>query len=103
MGITRAEMETIYRWDAEERRLHLYTAYEPEAKRWRRLGFAVQDRTSVSGEVTGWQALGPVEAISLRRVGHDGQIVKRRVSSASGKRFGAVTDAAPRVSLDQKG
>lgn len=38
---TRAEQETIIQWDEEEQEATLYTAYEPQASHWSRLGYEV--------------------------------------------------------------
>ena len=75
---TRAEQETIVNWDREEQIAHLYTAYEGQAKRWRKLGYDVQvfDRDR-QGRVTGWGATAEVAAVRFRRV-RDGKVIKRR-------------------------
>jgi hypothetical protein len=56
---TRAEQETIYRWDREELALHGWTANRAEVLRWRALGYPV---TEAGGE---WQTQVPVEALAL--------------------------------------
>ncbi len=75
---TRAEEETICRWDEEERVADLYTAYLPQARQWERLGYPVEvsdlDR---QGNPRGWKARVPKEAIRFRKV-QAGQVVKRR-------------------------
>lgn len=58
--------------------LRMYTAYKPDAERWRRLGFTVR---ALAG---GWEATGPIEAVKLRRL-KDGSVVKRK---APAKGFG---------------
>jgi hypothetical protein len=77
MTTTKAEKETILRWDQEERVLHLYTVYAVEARRWERLGYAVDvcGRTR-TGEPTGWQAPAPLDAVRLRRL-VDGKVARR--------------------------
>jgi hypothetical protein len=77
MMTTKAEQETILRWDQEERILHLYTAYAVEARRWKRLGYAVDVcGRSRTGEPLGWRATAPLEALRLRRL-VDGKISRR--------------------------
>jgi hypothetical protein len=78
MGISKAEQETIVRWDQDERVLYLYTAYTAEARKWDRLGYAVEvyGRTP-AGEPRGWRAQAPLEALRLRRL-VDGKVQRRR-------------------------
>ncbi len=78
--MTKAEQETIYRYDQDERQLWLYTAYAADAERWRRLGFTVTE------DGHGWRARGPVEALKLRRLGPNGQVRKRRQAPTVGFR-----------------
>jgi hypothetical protein len=87
MAITKAEQETIIRYDQEKRVLHLYTAYAADARRWARLGYTVEvcDRTR-AGTPRGWQAQAPFEAVRLRKL-VDGQVVMRR----RGRSFGFET------------
>jgi hypothetical protein len=75
---TKAEQETVVRWDQEERVLHLWTAYAAEARKWSRLGYPVEvhGRTR-SGEPRSWQALAPVETLRWRRL-VNGKVVLRR-------------------------
>ncbi len=84
MTTTKAEQETILRWDQEERVLHLYTAYPAEARKWKRLGYAVEvcGRTP-DGEPRGWQARASLEAVRLRKLVHGHVAVRRR-----GRSFG---------------
>jgi Ni/Co efflux regulator RcnB len=42
--LTKGEQETIVRWDQGDRVAHLYTAYEPDARRWQRAGIEAQQR-----------------------------------------------------------
>jgi hypothetical protein len=83
--MTKAEQETIIRWDQEEQVLHLYTSYAPGARNWLRLGYSVKvcDR-SADGEPRGWQAQAPLEALRLRRLVDGAVQTKRR-----GRSFGA--------------
>lgn len=86
MTTTKAEQETIIRWDQEQRVLHLYTANASEARKWKRLGFAVEvcGRTQ-AGEARGWQAPAPLAAIRLRKL-VDGNVVRRRRGRSFGSR-----------------
>jgi hypothetical protein len=74
-----SEMETLYRYDEEERVLLMETANPRVAARWQRLGFDVQPWAHHPGgrEPRTWRARGPVEAIRLRPV-REGQLVKQR-------------------------
>ena len=40
--MTKAEQETIIRWDEEDQIAHLYTAHPPQARRWEKRGYPVQ-------------------------------------------------------------
>jgi hypothetical protein len=84
MTTTKAEQETIIRWDQDERVLHLYTACPREARKWERLGYAVEvyGRTQ-TGEPRGWRAQAPLEALRLRRVVNGSVAMRRR-----GRSFG---------------
>lgn len=88
---TKAEQETIIRWDQEEQVAHLYTAHQVQANQWIRLGYPVEvsDRDQ-EGNPRGWTAKVPVEAIRFRKV-QDGQVVKRR-GHGKGRLFQAVED-----------
>lgn len=39
---TKAEQETILRYDQDEKRLHLFTAWAGDMRRWQRLGYPIQ-------------------------------------------------------------
>jgi hypothetical protein len=73
---TKAEMETHFRYDEEERILHMWTANPAVARSWRRLGFDVRVLGSVGGAPRAWKTQGPVEALRLRRV-ENGAVVRR--------------------------
>jgi hypothetical protein len=76
--MTKAEQETIIRWDQDERLVRLWTAYAPDARLWERAGFNVnEDTNGRSGQDTTWSADVPVGAIRYRPV-RDGQIVRRK-------------------------
>lgn len=53
--MTRAETETTFRWDNEERTLWAGTTDPFVAERWRRLGFATQAIGHVQGEAVSWE------------------------------------------------
>lgn len=65
------------RWDREDRRVQLYTADRAEARKWARLGYAVdvQDCRH-DGTPRSWRAVGPDRCVRLRRV-KGGRLVKR--------------------------
>jgi len=74
----KSEQESIIRWDREERVAHLWTAYELEARRWKRLGYPVRvySRTA-DGTPRTWAAEVPLDAIKWRQL-RDGQVARRR-------------------------
>jgi hypothetical protein len=78
MAITRAEQETIIRWDQERHIAVLFTSTPLEARKWSQLGYevAVCGRTP-AGEARGWRAEAPRDAVRLRKMEH-GQLVRRR-------------------------
>jgi len=39
---TKAEQETVIRWDREDRTMQLYTADAAQARRWTQLGYDVR-------------------------------------------------------------
>jgi hypothetical protein len=75
------EQETILRYDQEDKRLHLYTAWPNEARRWERLGYPVTvlhcDRAV---EPVSWEAVVPLNCLRPLRRLVKGAIVKRRAS-----------------------
>jgi hypothetical protein len=75
---SKAEQETILRFSQDERVLHLYTSYGPEARKWTRLGYAVEvvGRTP-TGAPRSWRSRAPIEALRLRKL-INGHVVKRR-------------------------
>ncbi len=83
---TRAEQETIVRWDQEGTEVNLYTTWEPQARRWSRLGYEVtvshRDR---HGTPTGWEATAERDAVRFRRV-RDGKVVRRQ-GHGQGRQF----------------
>ncbi len=83
----KAEQETIVRWDQAERVAWLYTAHPAQARRWQRIGYAVEVSDSDrDGQPRSWSGRVPVDAIRFRRV-HNGVVVKRRGHSR-GRPFG---------------
>ena len=78
MTTTKSEQETIIRWDQEERVAHLYTTNAADARKWERLGYAVEVCTRAQdGKARSWQASGPLDALRLRKL-VNGQLAKRR-------------------------
>jgi len=75
--MSRAERETVIRWDCDDRSPVMYTADPAQARRWTRLGYAVsvQD-TARDGTPRGWSTKGAVGCVRFRRV-KDGVMVKR--------------------------
>ena len=75
--VTKAEQETVIRWDREHRTEQLYTADPAQARRWTQLGYDVRvlgaDREC---RPHGWTATGPSGCVRFRRV-KDGLTVKR--------------------------
>ena len=75
--MSRAERETVIRWDCEDRRPVLYTADPVQARRWTRLGYAVRvAATARDGTPRSWTVTGAVGGVRFRRV-KDGATVKR--------------------------
>ena len=75
--MSKAEKETIIRWDCEDRTPKLYTADPAQARRWSKLGYqvAVLD-TDRKGTPRSWVADGALGCVRFRRL-EDGAIVKR--------------------------
>ena len=75
--MSKAERETIIRWDCEDRTPVLYTADPAQAKRWTKLGYAVSVFGShLDGAPRGWAAKGVAGCVRFRRL-QDGALVKR--------------------------
>ena len=113
--MTKAEQETIIRWDQEERVVHFYTAYPAEARKWVRLGYQVEiySRTQ-AGQPRSWRAQAPIEALRLRRL-VNGQTVSRRRGRSLGiggrklaapdqesRREGALCSVRPRQAVEAR-
>jgi hypothetical protein len=89
--MTKAEQETVIRWDQEERIAHLWTAYEPDARRWEKAGYDVKVYArDQGGRPTSWSAQAPVEAVRWRRVSQ-GAVVRRQ-GHRKGRVFGVRRD-----------
>ena len=87
--MTRAEQETIVRWDEQDQQAHLYTAHEAQAKRWIKLGYEMRvTHRDLNGKPTGWEATAEKDAVRLRRV-HAGKVVRRK-GHGRGQLFRAV-------------
>ena len=86
---TRAEQETIIRWDEDEKQAHLYTACGAQANRWAKQGYEVtvshRDR---HGSPTGWETTAEKDAVRFRRV-RQGKVVRRR-GHCQGRQFKAI-------------
>jgi hypothetical protein len=75
--VTKAEQETVIRWDRENRIVQMYTADPAQARRWTRLGYDVRSQgTDREGRPYGWTAVGPGGSVRFRRV-QGGCLVKR--------------------------
>ena len=75
--VTKAEQETVIRWDREQRIVQLYTADPAQARRWVRLGYDVKVQgTDRDGRPHGWTATGPSGCVRFRRL-KNGAVVKR--------------------------
>jgi hypothetical protein len=85
---TKSEQESHICWNEDEQQAHLYTAHEPQAKRWIKWGYEVRvyDRDR-AGNPTGWEAMAEKDAVRFRRV-RDGKVVRRR-DHGRGRPFGA--------------
>ena len=99
--MTKAELETIIRWDQEDPDADLYTAHPTQARRWEKQGYAVEvcDRDP-RGTPRGWRCRVPKEAVRFRRV-KDGAVVKRR--TGAGRRFCAIDGASEERTASQVG
>ncbi len=66
---TKAEQDTVIRWDRENRTVQLYTADPAQACRWNRLGHDVSVQGSNrDGRPHGWTATGPGGCVRFRRL-----------------------------------
>jgi hypothetical protein len=74
---TRAERETIIRFDEQQPTVDLSTASPVEANRWMALGYDVRVHGRYpDGSPRSWEAQAPRGAVRLRRV-VDGELVRR--------------------------
>jgi len=78
MPTTKAEQETIIRYDQEERIAQLWTAYPHDAHNWEHLGYPVRvhGRTQ-DGSPRSWTAEVPIDAVRWRPM-KEGVIVRKR-------------------------
>ena len=75
--VTKAEQETVIRWDREQRTVQLYTADAAQARRWTQLGYDVRVQgTDREGRPHGWTATAPSGCVRFRRL-RSGAVVKR--------------------------
>ncbi len=75
--MSKAERETVIRWDCEDRAPVMYTADPAQARRWARLGYVVTVMDAArDGTPRSWTAKGAVGCVRFRRV-KDGVTVKR--------------------------
>jgi hypothetical protein len=75
--MSKAERETVIRWDCEDRTPVMYTADPAQARRWTRLGYAVRvTDTARDATPRGWSARGAVGCVRFRRI-VDGTVAKR--------------------------
>ncbi len=72
---SKAEQETIIRWDEDEKIATVYTACERIMKRFTKLGWTFKVTSTSEGQPSGWTAVGPANAVKLRRLA-DGTLVK---------------------------
>ena len=70
---TKAERETILRWDREGNLATFYSADASEARRWKRLGYSVVVHGVASGTARSWTADVPIEAVALLSL-RDGRV-----------------------------
>lgn len=63
---TRAEQETILRWDAEDPRVVLYTASPVVAAKWGRLGYVLTPFGDPA-HPSGWGCTAPKGSVTVRR------------------------------------
>jgi hypothetical protein len=89
--VTKAEQETILRWDQSDRVAHLWTAYQPDARRWEDAGYSVSIASRApDGEPVAWKSEVPFEAIRYRKV--ENGLVRKRQGHGKGRHFGDVHD-----------
>ena len=64
---SKAERETIIRWDDEGPMATLYTASPAVARKWTKWGWTVKVTGTYEGEPTGWQGEAPKRAIRVAK------------------------------------
>lgn len=91
--MTKAEQETLIRWDEEERVAWLETTYPPMAAEWTRKGYPVVVAGTVDGVAQRWRAKVPPAAITFRRM-IDGELPKQKANAGAFKSKSSVAGAA---------
>ena len=83
--MTKAEQETIIRWDQVDEVADLYTAHPAQARRWIKQGYPVEvSQCDSAGEPCAWRCTVPKDAVRFRQV-RNGQVVRRR--TGTGRQF----------------
>lgn len=90
---SRAEQETIIRWDEDEQVAWVFTSCERIMKRYTKLGWHFAVTSICKGEPNGWTARGPAKYVKLRRLVNG--VTPKRV--ATGRPFQSAKSATPRT------
>lgn len=85
---TKAERETILRWDEEDKRVILYTASPATAAKWKRLGY------DLTHDGSGWTCMGYPGCVTVRKATK----TRREVSPAALAALAAAREAKKAVS-----
>ena len=97
---TRAEQETIIRFDEEEKLLDIYTVSQRVALQLQRRGFALAPLTNPAH---GWRLKGvPLNAITFRRIGPDVSGKPRKAASEGLLKAQAALKSSRRAAQVQK-
>jgi len=75
--LSRAEQESLIRWDEDSPTATVYTACARIARRWEKLGIPMQPVGTVAGVVISWEGQVPKAAVKVRKV-RQGVVVKRK-------------------------
>ena len=88
MALTRAERETLLRFDDQEPILHAFTASPVVMRRWLRRGIqCVVKSRDRHGRPQSWGAVLPLECLRpLRPLGPDGRVARKRRGAPFGIR-----------------
>jgi len=93
--LSRAEQETILRWDDETATLDIYTASPRVALRLQRRGYAL---APIGTPARGWRLQGvPLSALTFRRIGADCAGRPKRAVSDGLRRARAVRETTQRT------